>query len=87
MQIKQQPCFAHTLNLVVQDAIKTTTKVKKAQEKLKRIVSNFHHIVKASDKLREIQNQNCVQNKKTDNGCGHEVELLVLYDGKVYRTT
>ncbi|XP_068244012.1 zinc finger BED domain-containing protein 4-like [Palaemon carinicauda] len=64
MQIKQQPCFAHTLNLVVQDSIKNTNKIKLSQEKIKRIVSFFHHSVKATDKLSEIQNQNGVERKK-----------------------
>ncbi|XP_068231881.1 zinc finger BED domain-containing protein 4-like [Palaemon carinicauda] len=64
MQIKQQPCFAHTLNLVVQDSIKNTNEIKLSQEKIKRIVSFFHHSVKATDKLSEIQNQNGVERKK-----------------------
>lgn len=34
------------------------------QEKIKRIVSFFHHSVKASDKLCEIQDQNNMQKKK-----------------------
>lgn len=61
---KRLPCFAHTLNLVVQDSIKHSSEVKKVQEKIKRIVSFFHHSVKATDKLREVQETNGGQRKK-----------------------
>ncbi|KAK3887901.1 hypothetical protein Pcinc_008051 [Petrolisthes cinctipes] len=64
MQAKHLPCFAHTLNLVVQDAIKNTNEIKCVQEKIKRLVSFFHHSVKAMDKLSEMQEQNEVQKKK-----------------------
>lgn len=64
MRAKHLPCFAHTLNLVVQDAIKNTNEIKNVQEKIKRLVSFFHHSVKAMDKLREMQDQNGVQQKK-----------------------
>ncbi|XP_066966369.1 zinc finger BED domain-containing protein 4-like [Macrobrachium rosenbergii] len=64
LQVKQQPCFAHTLNLVVQDSIKNSNEIRVSQEKIKRIVSFFHHSVKATDKLSEIQTQNGVERKK-----------------------
>ena len=51
------PCFAHTLNLIVQDAIKADAVVADAQKKCKAVVSYFHHSVKASDTLREVQQQ------------------------------
>ena len=51
------PCFAHTLNLIVQEAIKADAVVADAQKKCKAVVSYFHHSVKASDTLREVQHQ------------------------------
>ncbi|XP_050706735.1 zinc finger BED domain-containing protein 4-like [Eriocheir sinensis] len=57
-------CFAHTLNLVVQNAIKNTGEVKEVQDKIKAIVSFFHHSVKASDKLGALQVQQGTEKKK-----------------------
>lgn len=54
LKVRHLGCFAHTLNLVVHNAIKNTSEVKNAQDKIKAIVSFFHHSVKASDKLREM---------------------------------
>ncbi|KAK3891023.1 hypothetical protein Pcinc_005057 [Petrolisthes cinctipes] len=64
MHAKHVPCFAHTLNLVVHDSIKHTEEIKSVQEKIKLIVSYFHHSVKATDKLSEVQEQTGVQQKK-----------------------
>lgn len=64
MQMKHLPCFAHTLNLIVQEALRNTNEVKKTQEKIKHIVSYFHHSVKAVDKLGEIQDQKGIHHKK-----------------------
>ena len=49
------PCFAHTLNLVVSEAIKADTKIHQLRKSCRDIVSFFHHSVKASEKLKEIQ--------------------------------
>ena len=57
LKLRHVPCFAHTLNLVVQDSIKSNGDVQKLKEKIKAIVSFFHHSVKASDKLRLVQEQ------------------------------
>lgn len=38
MQMKHLPCFAHTLNLVMQEAVRNTNEVKKTQEKIKHSV-------------------------------------------------
>ncbi|XP_076047434.1 uncharacterized protein LOC143028969 [Oratosquilla oratoria] len=46
MNVIHIPCFAHSLNLVVQNALKNTNDVKKVQEKVKAIVSFFHHSLK-----------------------------------------
>ena len=52
------PCFAHTLkNLVVSEAIKADTKIHQLRKSCKDIVSFFHHSVKASEKMKEIQLQ------------------------------
>ena len=51
------PCFAHTLNLVVQEAIKTDPVLSHLQSKCKSIVSHFHRSTKASEKLRSVQQQ------------------------------
>ena len=36
------PCFAHTLNLIVQDSIKKNAELTEIQHKCKEIVSHFH---------------------------------------------
>ncbi len=51
------PCFAHTLNLIVQNAIKADPIVQQIQLQCKDVVSHFHRSVKSSDKLKEIQSQ------------------------------
>ncbi|XP_077096440.1 E3 SUMO-protein ligase ZBED1-like [Siphateles boraxobius] len=51
------PCFAHTLNLVVKDAIKASPETVHLLEKCRSIVSFFHHSTKATEKLKQIQNQ------------------------------
>ena len=51
------PCCAHTLNLVVQDAIKADPELSVLREKCKSIVSHFHKSTKSSEKLRSVQQQ------------------------------
>ena len=51
------PCFAHTLNLIVQDSIKKNSELSEIQNKYKEVVSHFHRSVKSSDKLKEVQQQ------------------------------
>ena len=46
------PCFAHTLNLVVSEAIKADTKIHQLRKSCRDIVSFFHHSVKASESWR-----------------------------------
>ena len=51
------PCFAHTLNLIVQGAIAADEQLSTLQAQCKKIVSFFHRSVKASDRLASVQNQ------------------------------
>ncbi len=51
------PCFAHTLNLVVSKAIKSDNSVSVVKKKCKQIVTFFHQSVKATEKLKKVQNQ------------------------------
>ena len=53
---KHVPCFAHTLNLIVQDALKANPVLSDISKKCQDIVSYFHCSCKATDRLREIQN-------------------------------
>ena len=50
------PCFAHTLNLVVSEAIKSDESVRVIKKKCRQIVTFFHQSVKATEKLKEVQN-------------------------------
>ena len=53
------PCFAYTLNLVVSEAIKADASVHGLKKKCKQIVT-FHHSVKFTEKLKEIQGQSSI---------------------------
>ncbi len=64
MNVRHTPCFAHTLNLVVQDSINNTENVQKLKEKIKTIVNFLHHSVKASGKLMQVQEQHKQPSKK-----------------------
>ena len=54
---KHLPCFAHTLNLVVQEAVNSEQVLSKLQEKCKHIAAHFHRSTKSSKKLRSVQQQ------------------------------
>jgi len=51
------PCFAHTLNLVIQDAI-ATPEFQTIVKKVKNIVTYFKRSVKATNALNELQTSN-----------------------------
>jgi len=53
------PCFAQTLNLVVSEAIKADASVHGHNKKCKQI-EIFHHSVKFTEKLKEIQGQSSI---------------------------
>lgn len=48
-------CYAHTLNLLVSDALDKTTDLKNILDGIKAIVTYFKHSSSAMDKLRKIQ--------------------------------
>lgn len=58
------PCFAHTLNLVVSSSLNKNESLSAIRKKVKNIVTYFHCSVKASDKLKEIQEQNKLPEQK-----------------------
>ena len=57
-------CFAHTLNLVVQEAIKNDPTLLLIKKKCKDIVTFFHQSVNAAEKLRVVQRQVGIQENK-----------------------
>ena len=61
---KHLPCFAHTLNLIVQDSLKADTQLAEIEKKCCKIVSYFHRSSKASDKLVSIQTRLKMDNHK-----------------------
>ncbi|XP_071568105.1 zinc finger BED domain-containing protein 4-like [Temnothorax nylanderi] len=52
---KHLRCFAHTLNLAVQDAIAATPEFQTVVKKVKSIVTYFKRSAKAADALKELQ--------------------------------
>ncbi|CAB4011938.1 zinc finger BED domain-containing 1-like [Paramuricea clavata] len=60
---KHVKCFAHTLNLVVSEAIKTDL-INGIRKRCRQIVTFFHQSTKATDKLKEIQAQAQVPDHK-----------------------
>jgi len=63
------PCFAHTLNLVIQDAIATTPEFQTIVKKVKNIVTYFKRSVKAMNAFNELQISNLGQNILKLKGC------------------
>jgi hypothetical protein len=59
------PCFAHTLNLVAQNAIARVTDLSLLIKNVKSIVTWFKHSVVASDELRKVSNSKLTQEVPT----------------------
>ena len=57
-------CFAHTLNLVLQEAIKNDPTLLLIKKKCKDIVTFFHQSGNTAEKLRVVQRQIGIQEKK-----------------------
>ena len=74
------PCFAHTLNLVVSGALKDDPVMHNLQKRCKQIVTFFHRSVKATAKLREVQEQLHGHSKpQAHSRCGNKVEFYLVY--------
>ncbi|GFS09415.1 zinc finger BED domain-containing protein 4 [Elysia marginata] len=58
LKIRHQACFPHTLNLAVKESIRRTPDVFEAKNKVKSIVTYFHHSSLANNAL-----QRCTQDK------------------------
>ena len=58
------PCFAHTLNLIVQESTEKDIELSKLRQKCRQIVTYFKQSVKARDKLSEVQKQMGGEEKK-----------------------
>ncbi|CAH1104096.1 unnamed protein product [Psylliodes chrysocephalus] len=54
---KHIPCFAHTLNLIVQSSLEENATIVQTQRKIKKIVEYFKRSTQASAKLSEMQTQ------------------------------
>jgi len=59
------PCFAHTLNLVAQNAISSVTGLSLLIKNVKSIGTWFKHSVVASDELRKVSNSKLIQEVPT----------------------
>lgn len=58
------PCFAHTLNLIVQEATEKDRELSDLRSKCRNIVTYFKQSIKARDKLTEVQKQMGREQKK-----------------------
>ena len=61
---KSLPCFAHTLNLIVQEATEKDKELARLRQKSRSIVTYFKQSIKAKDKLGEVQIQVTGEEKK-----------------------
>ena len=55
LKARHLPCFAHTLNLVVKDALKRNGEIQNVLTRVKAIVRYFHTSVEAVDRLKDMQ--------------------------------
>ena len=63
---KHLPCFAHTLNLVVKDAIEDSGNFKEILTKVRTIIQYFKQSGPAADELRKVQPSNRILKVKQD---------------------
>jgi len=57
MKIFHLPCFAHTLQLSIKDAMDDSLEIRELISRFRDIVSYYHHSTKASDHLEQLQQQ------------------------------
>ncbi|GFR84459.1 zinc finger BED domain-containing protein 4 [Elysia marginata] len=57
LKVRHVPCYAHTLNLVVNDTLKELPHLSALRKKVRGIVSHFHSSVKSSEELEQAQRQ------------------------------
>nr|XP_022901763.1 zinc finger BED domain-containing protein 1-like [Onthophagus taurus] len=57
LQKEHHPCIAHTLNLCVTDALKSTEPVMRLIKKCRALVAHFKHSTVACEKLKSMQKQ------------------------------
>ena len=55
LKMKHVRCFAHLLNLIAKQSIKSSKEIETPLKKVKAIVKYFHHSTTGADKLRSIQ--------------------------------
>lgn len=61
---KHIPCYAHSLNLVVKDSMKSDQSLMLVIEKCSAVVSFFHHSSKATEMLKKQQDALRLKEKK-----------------------
>lgn len=76
---KHLPCFAHTLNLVTQNALDKNKEVKNIINKIKTLVTFFKQSVSANDELNKLSALKLKQSVGT-----YSMELNLFYDGSFY---
>lgn len=78
LELKNFGCLVHTLNLIVQGALKIESNL---IEKIKTIVTHFRKSTSANKKLNNYQISNGAKEpKKTSSGCQYLLELNFAYD-------
>ena len=72
--------FAHTLNLIVQEATENNEELPDLRRKCRNIVTHFKQSIKARDQLSEVQKQMGGEEKKSiRDRCDNQMELIVLH--------
>jgi hypothetical protein len=81
-------CFAHTLNLVSENAIKSETTISEVIDKVKRIVTYFKQSCIAAEALRAKQIESGTSEPFEINSvCRYTLEFEVLHVGKIFTSS
>lgn len=70
------PCLAHTINLIVRDALKV---MKPTVDKVKVAVEYFHRSTVDAEKLKSTQRQMGMPELRPKQDCTYKVEFSMLY--------